>query len=76
MKKLLAILALLMVTGGAHAGQDQLVDTDQHSLPSHKVLQWSDTLDVVVDPKNGNVCYVARQSDSHSLQLSCLPMRK
>lgn len=75
--KTLAILAVLAVSlgaGMAHA-DDRLVDTDKHNLPTHS-LQWSDSLDVIVDMKNSNVCYVARQSDSHAMQMQCLPMHK
>ncbi|MDR5879042.1 hypothetical protein [Caballeronia sp. LZ032] len=72
MKKLL-ILAVLALAGTAHAA-DQLVDTDKHELPTHR-LQFSDTLDVVQDPKNNVVCYVARQSDSHAMQLQCLKVK-
>jgi hypothetical protein len=74
MKKLLPALALLGALGSAHAS-DNLVDTEKHALPSHQ-LSWSDTLDVIVDTRNQNVCYVARQSDSHAMQMQCLPLRK
>ncbi|MDN8037421.1 hypothetical protein [Burkholderia vietnamiensis] len=75
--KNLAILAVLAVSLGAslaHADY-RLVDTDKHNLPTHS-LQWSDSLDVIVDLKNNNVCYVARQSDSHALQMQCLPIHR
>lgn len=71
MKTLITLLALVATT--AHAA-DNLVDTSKHDLPAHK-LQWSDTLDVVKDPDNGVVCYVARQSDSHAMQMQCLKVK-
>jgi hypothetical protein len=75
----LGFLAIITFIGlfstPANASGEILLDVEKHDLPTHK-LQWSDTLDVVVDVKNQNVCYVARQSDSHAMQMQCLPIRK
>jgi hypothetical protein len=75
MKKLLlpALLAAL-VCGSAHASSSDLMDTGKHDLPTHK-LQWSDSLDVVEDREHGVVCYVARASDSHAMQMECLKVK-
>jgi hypothetical protein len=66
--------AVLVPMAPAFAAEN-LIDVEKHELPTHK-LTWSDTLDTVVDLKNQNVCYVARQSDSHAMQMQCLPIRK
>jgi catabolite regulation protein CreA len=70
MKRLLA-LALIIAAAHAHAASVDVVDTAKHDLPTHK-LQWSDSLDVVEDREHGVVCYVARASDSHAMQMQCL----
>jgi catabolite regulation protein CreA len=71
MIRLAALLACCALITPAHA--DSLVDGSQHELPTHKAwMQVHDTLDVIDDPQHGVVCYVARQSDSHSLQMLCL----
>jgi hypothetical protein len=72
--KTLIILAAL-AAGTAHASSSDLVDTAKHDLPTHK-LQWSDSLDVVEDREHGVVCYVARASDSHAMQMQCLKVTK
>ena len=71
MKYVLSALAAALFTGLAVAAVDNLQDADKHALPTHR-LQFSDTLDVVTDPARGVVCYVARQSDSHAMQMQCL----
>jgi hypothetical protein len=72
MFKLAALLACCAIALPAHA--DPIRDTGQHELPTHQ-LQWHDTLDVVEDPSHGIVCYVARQSDSHAMQMQCLKVK-
>jgi hypothetical protein len=64
----------LLYSGALMAAQDRLTDQSQHELPTHKSWgQFHDTMDVIVDEQNHNVCYVARQSDSHSMSMFCLP---
>jgi predicted NACHT family NTPase len=75
MLKIAALLACCALTLPAHAA-DTLRDGDQHELPTHKsMLQWHDTLDVIEDAQRGVVCYVARQNDSHALQMQCLKVK-
>jgi hypothetical protein len=70
------ILIALCIAFSLPAHADSLRDADQHDLPTHKAWgQWHDTLDVIEDPAHGVVCYVARQSDSHSLQLQCVKVK-
>jgi hypothetical protein len=71
---LIAAFVALLACGTSEAAEN-LIDVEKHELPTHK-LTWSDTLDTVVDLKNGNICYIARQSDSHAMQMQCLPLRK
>ncbi|SIT50458.1 exported hypothetical protein [Paraburkholderia piptadeniae] len=74
MLKFAALLAACLIAIPAHA--DTLRDVEQHDLPTHKAWgQFHDTLDVVEDAQRGVVCYVARQSDSHALQLQCVKVK-
>jgi catabolite regulation protein CreA len=75
--RLRALIAAALLAASAAAHADTLRDSSQHELPTHKAWgQVHDTLDVVDDPEHGVVCYVARQSDSHALQLQCLKVGK
>ncbi|CAB3779335.1 hypothetical protein LMG28688_00808 [Paraburkholderia caffeinitolerans] len=74
MFKLAALLMCCAIALPAHA--DGLRDSDQHELPTHKSWgQWHDTLDVIEDPSHGVVCYVARQNDSHAMQMQCVKVK-
>lgn len=73
-KSLVSCVALAALS--AHAA-DRIHDGSQHELPTHKSWgQYHDTVDSFVDPDENNVCYVARQSDSHSMSMFCLPRHK
>lgn len=74
MLKFLALLACCALAVPAYA--DGLRDGDQHELPTHKAWgQWHDTIDVIEDPAHGAVCYVARQNDSHAMQMQCVKVK-
>ena len=57
--------------GPAHA---EARNAEKLDLPAHR-LQFSDSLDVVEDKSRGIVCYVVRQSDSHSTAMQCVPLK-